>query len=390
MNHPPEIKDINPVLLTNLVRQALANPGAEVTHWEHSPLSYIKTEASNLGLHRFQGIARIQDIAYPWSIVLKAVHAPFNDSDPTFWNYHRREMLAYKDGLLAELPGGLRAPRCLGITEHPDGTCWLWLEDVQEAATDAKWTLADYSTAARCLGQFNGAYLTGHPIPQRPWLSWNWIRGWLKHYEAGCRNTLELVGNADFWNHPLLRSAFPRPVSDDIHKLWSNHEGLLTALTQLPQTFCHMDAYRPNLFLRHNAQGSDKLLAIDWVFAGPGGLGEEIANLLAASLIWFEYDVQDAKNLDQAIFNNYVEGLREADWNGDVRLARLGYAAACSLRWGLVGLWWLDALNDVSKQAAFEQHWNHSMPELVKQWSSTFYYVLGLAEEAYGFQSTLF
>src|SRR5262245_55859798 len=119
-NSIPEIKDIDSALLTNFVRQALNDSTAEITHWEHSPMSYIKTEESNLGLHRFKGTAQVRGKARTWSMVLKAVHAPFNDNEPTFWNYHRREMLTYKDGLLAELPGGLRAPRCLGITEHPD------------------------------------------------------------------------------------------------------------------------------------------------------------------------------------------------------------------------------------------------------------------------------
>ncbi len=68
-------------------------------------------------------MARDQGEDRPWSIVLKAVHAPLNHADPAHWNYHRREILAYQNGLLANLPGGLGAPRCLGITEHPEAVC---------------------------------------------------------------------------------------------------------------------------------------------------------------------------------------------------------------------------------------------------------------------------
>ena len=388
-NHVPEIKDIDTALLTGLVRQALDIATAEITHWEHHPVRYIKTEESNLGLHRFHGMAEVEGETRAWSMVLKAVHAPFNAEDSTFWNYHRREMLIYKDGLLTELPGGLQAPRCLGITEHTEGFCWLWMEDIQDSAS-RNWTLAEYGLAARRLGRFNGAYLVGHPIPERPWLSRNWLRGWLKHYDKGCLETLDLLCDTSFWEHPLLRSSFPQPITDAVLKLWSSHEQLLTTLTQLPQTFCYMDAYRPNLFIRRTPQDTDETVAIDWVFAGPGGLGEEIANLLPASLIWLEYDASDAINLDAAVFLGYLNGLRDAGWHGDYQLARLGYTAACALRWGVIGLWWLDSINDATKASEFETHWKRSMPELVQQWAHTTCYVLGMAEEAYKLQRLLF
>ncbi|HEU0294227.1 MAG TPA: hypothetical protein VFR47_15920 [Anaerolineales bacterium] len=387
----PEIKDIDTVQLTDLVREALRSPTAEITHWEHQLVSYINTETSNLGLYRFQGMAEADGEARPWSMVLKAVNAPVNDADPSHWNYHRREILAYQQGLLTDLPGEvLKAPRCLGVTEHPHGICWLWLEDVQDAAaTSRTWSLAEYALAARHLGQFNGAYVTGHALPTHPWLSRHWLRGWLEFYDNGCRKTLELIRDESFWEHPLLRSAFPRSITAEMLRLWDNHERLLAALDQLPQTFCHMDAYRPNLFIRLNPQGMAETVAIDWVFAGTGALGEEIANLLAASLIWFEFDAAEAQSLDQAVFSNYMSGLRAANWQGDARLVRLGYTAACALRWGVVGLWWLRALTSEKERAEFEAHWNRPMPELVSQWSRTAFHVLDLAKEADQLQRAL-
>jgi hypothetical protein len=237
-------------------------------------------------------------------LVLKAVQAPVNVTNPAYWNYHRREIFAYKEGLLAELPGGLLAPRCWGITEHPEGLCWLWLEDLR-AAISQPWTLAEYSLAARHLGRFNATYLTGHPLPVFPWLSDHWLRGWLNAYETTCLAVLDLIRDAHFWEHPLLRSAFPRSITDDVWRLRNRQEGLLAVLDRLPQTFCHLDAYRPNLFLRGDVPGTLQTVAVDWVFAGIGGIGEEIANLLAASLIWFEYDAAEARNLDEAVFAGY-------------------------------------------------------------------------------------
>jgi hypothetical protein len=389
MNHAPEIKDIDRAMLTNLVRQALNSPTAEIRQWEHEPVSYINTEQSNLGVHRFTGTVEEEGDLRPWSVMLKAVRAPINDSDPTFWNYHRREILAYRSGLLNDLPGGFLAPRCFGIAEYSDEVCWLWLEDLANSSSEP-WSLAEYGLAARHLGRFNGAYAAGHALPVEPWLSQHWLRGWLAAYERGCRAALELMGDKAFWEHPLLMSAFPRPITDDVLRLWDSHEALLSVLDQLPRTFCHMDAYRPNLVIRRDAHGMDQTVAVDWVFAGIGAIGEEIANLLAASLIWFEHDAAEAGNLDTAIFTAYLDGLREAGWQGDLKVARLGYTAACALRWGLVGLWWLESLNIAQEQADFEKNWKRPMPELVSQWAKTAYYVLGLADEAYQLQQELF
>lgn len=255
MNNPPEIKDIDAALLTGPVRQALGSPSAEISHWEHTPISYVNTEESNLGLRRFEGGANDKGAARPWSIVLKAVRAPLNDTDPTHWNYHRREILAYQSRLLTDLPGGLQAPRCFGVTEYSEGVCWLWLEDVLDSVS-LPWSLAEYGLAARHLGQFNGAYAAEHPLPALPWLSRDWLRGWLNYYEADCRDTLQLIRDERFWENPLLRNAFPQPVTDDILRLWASHEVFLAALDQLPQTFCHMDAYRPNLFIRRSGRGA--------------------------------------------------------------------------------------------------------------------------------------
>jgi hypothetical protein len=389
MNNVPEIKDIDSAMLTVPVWQALSSVTAEIRDWEYHPISYVNTEESNLGLYRFNGIAQDRGQERLWSIVLKAVEAPINEKDPTHWNYHRREILAYEEGLLIDLPGGISAPRCLGVTKFPNGICWLWLEDVLNVAS-SPWSLIEYGLVARHLGQFNGAYLTGHALPNMPWLSQNWLRGWLNYYETTCQEVLDLIRDEHFWERPLLRSAFPRSITDDLLRLYRSHETLFATLDRLPQTFCHLDAYRPNLFIRQDAQGSNQTVAIDWAFTGIASVGEEIANLLAASMIWLEYDAVEAHSLDEAVFSNYLNGLREAGWQDDPRLARLGYTSACALRWGVVGLWWLRSLGESDNETELEKQWNRPLAELASQWARTTTYILNLAQEAYQLQQDLF
>jgi hypothetical protein len=385
----PGITDIDTNVLTDPVRQALLSSTAKISHWEYTPIHYINTETRNLGLHRFQGVAEDNGETRPWSIVLKAVDAPLNPAAQSYWNYHRREILAYESGLLSDLPDGISAPRCLGVTEYLDGICWLWLEDVQEAVGQP-WSLSEFGLAAFRLGRFNGAYLTGRPIPSFPWLSQKWVHGWLNEYRQGNLDLVELIQDEHFWEHPLLQPSFPNRITEEICKLWDQHDSLLDTLEQLPQTFCHMDAYQPNLFLRRDAQGTNQVVAIDWVFAGKGAVGEEIANLLAASLIWFEYNSTDAKSLDEEIFSNYLRGLHQAGWDGDSRYVRLGYTAACALRWGGVGMWWLLSFRNSKDQAELETKWGRPIVELVSQWSKTVYYVLELSQESYELQRALF
>ena len=389
MSTIPEIKEIDSAVLTEPVRRALDSRTAEIQHWECHSIRYINTEDSNLGLYRFTGTARDGNDDHTWSMILKAVDAPVNDSDPAYWNYHRREIFAYETELLTALPGGLAAPRCFGIHKYSSGVCWLWLEDIPDSA-GVRWSLTEYAQVARHLGQFNDAYLIDHPLPGFPWLSQHWMRGWSGHYESSRREALELLQNKQFWEHPVLRYAFSDSVTDNVLRLSQRHELLLNTLDRLPRTFCHLDAYRPNLFLRQDARGSTQTVAVDWAFTGIAGLGEEIANLFAASLIWLEYDAEDAKGLDEAVFSGYLIGLEEAGWGGDPRVARLGYTAACALRWGIVGLWWLRSLGDPAKEAELETHWNRSLPELASQWGKTVTYIHGLTEESYQLQNDLY
>jgi hypothetical protein len=74
-------------------------------------------------------------------------------------------------------------------------------------------------------------------------------------------------------------------------------------------------------------------VAVDWENIGPGPLGAEIATLTFGTLRRCEFDAARADELDQAVFDGYVEGLRDAGWQGPRELVRLGYTAAIALRW---------------------------------------------------------
>jgi hypothetical protein len=134
---------------------------------------------------------------------------------------------------------------------------------------------------------------------------------------------------------PRIRGWF---VDDDARRmlqLWEDRERFFDALDRLPQTLLHRDAFRRNLFARLTESGREQTVAVDWAFVGIGAIGEDIVSLVQASLGYSEVAKTEARKLDTIVFDGYLEGLAEAGWRGDPRLARLGYTAGSALCFGI-------------------------------------------------------
>jgi hypothetical protein len=315
--------------LTPLVRQALGREQAEVTGWACAPI-YGGAGAGG-SIYRFSGTARDRrEEDLPWSLILKAIHAIPQRRSPSAFNYWRREPEAYRSGLLYDLPGGMTAPRCYGVVEYADDACWLWLEEVEDRF--GAWPIEQYGVVARHLGQLNGAYLAGRPLPEAPWLSQKWMRSYI---EPAAPIFDRLRGSLD---HPLIRRLLPGDAADDLLACWENRERYLSAPERLPRTFCHLDAFRRNLFARQGPDGREETVAVDWSYSGIGAIGEDLVPLVGATLAFGEVGASQAQALDQIVFEGYLQGLHEAGWRGDPALARLGYLAGLRIRYTLGGL----------------------------------------------------
>lgn len=92
----------------------------------------------------------------------------------------------------------------------------------------------------------------------------------------------------------------------------------------LPRTLCHLDVWPNNLFARTDGT----ITLVDWSFVGEGALGEDVGNLVPDSVFDLFYPARDLPDLDREVFAGYVSGLREAGWEGDERLVRLGMCAS--------------------------------------------------------------
>ena len=154
-------------------------------------------------LYRFAGEARDPGGVRPWSAVLKVCPPEGEDSDPAAWDAPRREALAYGSGFLDQLPGPFVAPRCLGLTDRPDGSAWLWLEEIVDECP-GPWSIDRFVLAAHHLGRFNGAFLAAGPLPEHTWFSRNWLRRYIAA-EGVAAATIEVPADAP----ALLRQCFP-------------------------------------------------------------------------------------------------------------------------------------------------------------------------------------
>jgi hypothetical protein len=132
--------------------------------------------------------------------------------------------------------------------------------------------------------------------------------------------------------HPLVRRLLPGDSSDKVFRLWDARETLLKHLERLPQTLCHFDAFRGNLFAQHGSDGREQTVAIDWAFVGSGPIGAEIVALVWVSLVSMNIEARQAQELDSLVFEGYLDGLRDAGWCGAPGQVRLAFTAATALR----------------------------------------------------------
>ncbi len=302
-----------------LLRQALGDPAAQAGAWELQRLTGGLEFTSSI--YRLKGQAQSGGSARPWSAILKAIQPEANSNDPQGYRYWKREALAYQSALFQGLSGPVTAPRCYSIRENPDGSVWMWLEDVRDEMSHP-WTLDTYARAARLLGQFNGASLAGRPLPEQAWPCEHWLHKYLEHAAP----MVQFVRQNP--KDPVVRGLLPGSTLPLTLAMWEERGAILKALDALPQTFCHQDAFERNLFLR-----SGQLVAIDWGYAGLAPVGAELAPLIGVAFGLGGFPTAQAKELDRACFTSYLEGLGQAGWTPNPRQVRMGYTFTVLLRY---------------------------------------------------------
>jgi hypothetical protein len=149
---------LEPAELAPIVRGILGDASAQVQPgWRVEPAGALFNGRGTLGLWKVTGDALSQGETTSWSVILKV----FVIEERTIRDYHHeepeREIEVYRSDLF-DVPSGMRPATCYRIQELDNGQVWLWLEDLSEAS-GPPWSDAQYLTAARKVGIFNGYWL---------------------------------------------------------------------------------------------------------------------------------------------------------------------------------------------------------------------------------------
>lgn len=404
------LRTIDRAALTPIARQALRSATADVTEWRWEPLRASLGSSLGLatgGLYRVSGLAQERhSTPAEWAAVLKVVRPPrgtrhdADARDPGHWAYWNREPLAYASGLLDDLPGGLTAPRCLGMSEEtgapgrpgaPGEVVWLWLEAIADDYGEgwSAWPAPRHLLAARHLGAFNGTYLGQRPLPSCPWLGREYLRQRIEQTDAA--GGLPLFDDPTTWRHDLLRGAFDADTGERLSRLWAERHRLLDALDRLPQTLRHGDAHRSNLFARRVHTGDEVTTAIDWGTMGIGPVGAELVEVALGRFVATELLATEetggtggtgGTEIAERLFESYVDGLRAAGWTGDAKLPRFGFAATTALTGASRLHWTLAGVLDDRRRADFLRAGATDAAGLLRRQAAVARYFLGLGDEA--------
>jgi hypothetical protein len=367
--------------LEEVARAALGEPGAIVEEWGAVPLQGgFGALSGQSGIARLDGEARVGQERRPWRAVLKVCNPVDEQNDPDEIYYWRREPLLYRSGVLDDLPGGLRAPRCYGCDDAPNGGRMLWLEHVEESSPDS-WPVARWALAARHLGHLNGAYLAGRPRPTAPSLGGGRLRSWLRLY-GRVVPAIEAAPAS-----PAVRHWWPPATVEAIMRLWHGREALLDAVERLPQTFAHLDAIRRNLIAGRGHDGAEETVALDWAFAGYAAAGEDVGQTLSVAAAFYHVEPTELPALDEAMYQSYLDGLHDVGWRGDARAVRFAYATHAALRnlINAVGA----VVPDDTRRAAVLANQGRTWEELAERRAAIRPFLLARADEAAGLLATL-
>lgn len=315
-------------LLQPIVRESLGEPTAKVKAFELTALKPGVGNPTSLGVYRASGKAIVNDQIKEFSAVVKhlADGQGFMDaSQPSHWNYYKREIDFFESEVAKRVPAKIGMPRYLGKSALADGTWLFWNEDLGDI-TGSKFSWQACLKAAELVAELNSIDISD--AGKYEWLGVGTPTGWLDFRDAyfmpPYRMALELVAD-----NPTRAAAF-----ETYAKYFGKQHELVELMGKARQTFVHGDFNLNNLVYR---PGQDpELIALDWQLCGMAGVGSEVVAIFGTAVAHGVIEIsRDSFDELCEIYLNRFNELNSANpvTLDEVRLvaATMGYSIVCAM-----------------------------------------------------------
>jgi hypothetical protein len=259
------------------------------------------------------------------SAVAKFISSGDGDPDwggsrhPDVIRYWRREPDFYQAGIPVPFAQAhVQAPELFESIERTGGVV-LWMEDVggrSGGRTGGGLTPGHLALAARRLGQAQGPYAMGlDPGDAIPWSTdalFSQLRSW---EDVGW----DAIYDDELWHQPLIERHVPLRLRRSLMMLGEQRWEILEISRSLPQTICHHDVWLNNIF-----SFSGHTTLVDWAFVGHGHVGCDAGNIVTDACGDLLLPTSLLPEIDAAVTEGYLTGLRDVGWTGERRIVRLG------------------------------------------------------------------
>lgn len=295
--------------------------------WPRSPLGHRVENMTTASLERASGTLPDGSGA---SVVVKVLQPA--SAHPAFASIpaeHHEQVLrdldwfdeprAYRSGLAASMPTGLRMPVVHAVDEEPEHIA-LWLEDVADVTP---WDLDRYRRSAAALGRL-GARWPGDSATSALGMGHRDISAMF--FGKVMSLDLPIQSEDAFWTDPAVAAAVDDTHRTDLFRLAEAMPSMLADLATLPRGMCHGDASPHNLL----EPGDGTIVAIDWSYANVEALGSDLGQLLVGR---YESGAEDGDptEIAAAILDAYLDGAGDASDRASVTRAFATHLAVRSV-----------------------------------------------------------
>jgi thiamine kinase-like enzyme len=291
---PASIEEITDEYLSGVAQKALGDDSVEVTSFEmiSDPFQFPR-----FGMKEFYEIAfKYNSKSGPGesSIILRVM--PEMDAVMMLTgDTEHRELRAFKDGLMAEIPDTFEVPYVDVILNDDRKQYWAWLRDVrpqmQALGIHAKCPDQVVRSILSHLAAFHAKFWEDHSVIDRPYLMslqrpvdyfYRTITDIIDQMKDPSPNSVYVVERWPWLAEGVINllAELPRDTAKVIERLYREPQPLLDEIAPMPQTLCHYDFDNRNLGITKFPDGRDRTVVIDWEILGRGLSASDVLRLM--------------------------------------------------------------------------------------------------------------